>query len=197
MHNQTLKIAVLWTSIDIFKSSLVFKIIEKITKKRIVFCSPDHSDILILGPYQINTLTEKVYTRMKKIKTLNIGVIADRINKKIFTRSKMPVTIFMSTENYRYDNIKADFFLTGDILQNENHFRIPIWKNYIEWTEYDINTNDYRSNYEDGHRSRVGECYKLKVFLEPFGSAFLKKKKRYFIYLKRFKITKKYFLQSI
>ena len=177
MLNHTLKIAVLWTSIDIFKSSLVFKIIEKTTKKKIVFCSPNHSDILILGPYQINSLTEKFYTRMKKIKTFNIGVLADRINKKIFTRSEMPVTIFMSTENYRYDNINADFFLTGDFLQNANHFRIPIWKNYIEWTDYDINTNDYKSNYTDGHRSRVGECYKLKVFLEPFGSAFLKKKK--------------------
>ena len=175
MHNQILKIAVLWTSIDVFKSSLLFKIIEKLTKKKIVFCSPDRSDILILGPYQINTLTEKFYNKIKKVKFLSMNILADRANKKIFTRSEMPLTIFFSTENYRYDNVIADFFLTGDFMQNENHLRIPIWKNYIEWTEYDINT-EYKNNFYDGHQSRVGEIYKLDKLLEPFGSAFLNKK---------------------
>ena len=104
-----------------------------------------------------------------------MDILADRANKKIFTRSKMPLTIFFSTENYRYDNVIADFFLTGDFMQNENHLRIPIWKNYIEWTQYDINT-EYKNNFYDGHQSRVGEIYKLDKLLEPFGSAFLNKK---------------------
>jgi len=73
----------------------------------------------------------------------------------------------------RYDQIKADFYITMDFGNtNPNHLRIPVWKEYIDWTDCGI----IRENTE--HSLRFGEFYNLKKLKEPQGFDFLKKPRK-------------------
>jgi hypothetical protein len=164
-----LKVSSIWTHrID---ELLIFHLIKNNCNKEIVFTSPNNADLLFIGPYNLYSVSNKIFNFLKR-KTLSakINKNLDDIQSKTFFRKISPLKIYISHENKRYDEIKADFYITSDFgNSNPNHLRIPIWKEYIDWKNYGVTRESTI------HSLRFGEFYNLKKLQEPQGFDFLKK----------------------
>lgn len=167
-----LKVSSIWTHrID---ELLIFHLIKNNCNKEIVFTSPNNADLLFIGPYNLNSTSNKIFNFLKR-KTLSakINKNLDDIQAKIFFRKIEPLKIYISHENKRCDEIKADFYITSDFgNSNSNHLRIPIWKEYIDWKNYGVTRESTI------HSLRFGEFYNLKKLQEPQGTDFLKKPRK-------------------
>jgi len=56
----TIKISSLFNFAD-WNSSVIFKLFNLLSKKKIEYVDPDQADILIIGPYDINSVKKKIY----------------------------------------------------------------------------------------------------------------------------------------
>lgn len=164
-----LKVSSIWTHrVD---ELLIFHLIKNNCNKKIVFTSPNDADLLFVGPYNLNSISNKIFNFLKrKTSSAKINNKLENIQSKIFFRKIKPLKIYISHENKRYDEIKADFYITSDFgNSNPNHLRIPIWKEYIDWKNHGIIRESTI------HSLRFGEFYNLKKLQEPQGDNFLEK----------------------
>lgn len=167
-----LKVSSIWSPrID---ELLIFQLIKNNCNKEIVFTNPNNADILFIGPYNLHSVSNKIFNFLKR-KNSSAKIIKnlDDIQSKTFFRKISPLKIYISHENIRYDQIKADFYITHDFgNSNPNHIRIPVWKEYIDWK------NDGLIRENTIHSLRYGEFYNLKRLQEPQGTDFLKKPRK-------------------
>jgi hypothetical protein len=157
---------------DSLKSTIIFNLIRILSNKKIIYTDPENADILFIGPYDINTISNRINFFLKKKINLDF-------KKKIFLfKKKKRINIFISHENIRYDGIDADYFITSDMgVSSNNHLRIPAWKDYIDWSE-----EDFFQSISALNARRYGTYYKIENLMNPQGDDFIKKNKKFCIF---------------
>jgi hypothetical protein len=106
---QTLKIATLW--IPYFKESVIFHIIKKLSKKKIEIVEPKNSDLLFIGTYDLFTFKRHLYNLFKN-KIYNLEKYYPNLDLYFLNRKNIPIRVFYSTDNMRWDIVKADFSIS-------------------------------------------------------------------------------------
>ena len=171
---KTIKVSHLWTAGKAFiENSVIFNLFKNLANKEVVFTSPLKADLLILGPYNLDSISHKIIKGVtKRINNKKIHDYLTLIQKQIFFRKIPPLTVFYSHENFREDSIKCDFSITDNLgVIKDNHLRFPYWKENINWSEYKINRSDDNLNFK-----RFGGQYCIDELSRPQGNFFLKKK---------------------
>lgn len=169
-----IKISHLWTAgHETIINSVFFNLIKIISKNNIVFTTPSKCDLLILGPYNLETLSNRYKQILQRsLRFSKIKEYLDDIQKGLLFRKQKPITIFYAHENVRSNLIKSDFSITSDFENNNiRHLRFPVWKENIDWSHEGIK----RSN-DTFMIKRFGEFYDLKKLLNPLGGSFLSRK---------------------
>jgi len=169
-----IKISYLWTAgYETIVNTVFFNLLKIISKKKIVFTIPSKCDLLILGPYNLETLSNRYKKILQRsLRFFKIKEYFDDIQKGLLWRKQKPITIFYCHENVRSHLIKCDFSITSDFeFNNIRHLRFPIWKENIDWSHEGIK----RSN-DTFMIKRFGEFYNLKKLLNPLGDTFLGRK---------------------
>jgi hypothetical protein len=190
------KIATLWTG-DL-NESLIFRLIENVTKKKIQIVPVKDSDVLFFGPYETNSLKRRFFNIFKK-KFNFINDLFPNIDFYLLNRKIKPIRIFYSHENYQFPNIHYDYSITSHLgINNETHLRFPLWKDLIDWSHLGIKRelNAYIKRYDN--------FYNIKDLMSPQGDFFLKKERKiclisshlseprksmYFNFLKNFEVN--------
>ena len=160
----SIKISELWTAgTETIQNSIFFRLLQQISNKPIIFTEPSKADLLIIGPYNLNRIPERINRFiLRKLKNPNITQAYERYNKKILFSKNRPLTIFYCHENIRYDKVKTDFSISYDYsLNNDTHLRFPIWKENIDWSVEDI----FRK--KSFIINRYGEFYDIKKLKTP------------------------------
>lgn len=156
---------------DSLKSAIIFNLIQILSNKKITFTDPGSADILFIGPYNINTISNRLNFFLKRKFNLDF-------NKYVFPYRKKKIIIFISHENIRYDGIDADYYVTSDMgVSTNNHLRIPAWKDYIDWSH-----EDFYQSIEGLNARRYGSYYKIENLINPQGEDFIKKNKKFCIF---------------
>lgn len=161
----------MWTAgYETIVNSVLFNLIKIISKRNIIFTTPSKCDLLIIGPYNLETLSNRYKQILQRsLRFSKIKECLDDIQKGLFLRKYKPITIFYAHENVRSNLVKTDFSMTNDFdINNIRHLRFPIWKENIDWSHEDIK----RSN-DTFAIKRFGEFYDLKKLLSPLGNFFL------------------------
>ena len=165
-----IKIATLWTG-DL-KGSLIFKLIENITRKEIQIVPVNESDILFFGPYETNTLKRRFLNIFKKRFTF-INDLFPNIDFYLLNRKIKPIRIFYSHENYQFPNIHYDYSITSHLgIDNETHLRFPLWKDLIDWSHLGIKRE------LSPFIKRYDNYYNIKDLMSPQDEFFLKKERK-------------------
>lgn len=170
-----IKISHIWTpGIGTIKSSLIFNLIKNLSNKKIIFVSPKDADILIIGPYNIETLSNRIFKNFsRRIHSRIIKNFIENFQQSLLLRRSQPLKIFLCHENFRYNAVEADFSISFDLgVNNENHLRIPVWKENIDWSKFGI----VRNHLDYANISRFGSYYNLADLIQPQGDNFLNKK---------------------
>jgi hypothetical protein len=168
---KTIKIATLWTGGDL-RESLIIKLIENLSKKKIEIVPPKKSDILIFGPYDTLSLKRKIVDFSRKKIRLVDSIFAN-IDLYLLNRRIKPVRIFYSHENYNFPNIKYDFSITSHFgLNDKTHLRFPLWKELINWNHLGIERK------LGLFIRRFDNFYNIKELMSPQGDLFLKKERK-------------------
>ena len=168
----SLKISSLF-NFDDWNSSVIVKLFNFFSTRKIEYVTADKADILFIGPYDINSIKKKTINfflkKFKIEKFPNIDIYS-------LNRSYQPIRVFFSFENCRYDSVKADFYITPDLgVVNENHLRFPFWKDCIDWS---VTENIYRDK-DTLNPRRFGSYWDIEKLLNPLGDDFLKKNKEF------------------
>ena len=171
-----IKISSLWNSTVDLKSSVIINLIKILSKRDIEFTAIEQSDILFFGPYEkhsiINYIKRRILNSLKK-KNNGIENLFPNIDFYLLNRKIKPLKIFLSWENFQFPNIKYDFAITSFLgINNDNHLRFPLWKNYIDWSYLDLARD------EDPYIKRFDTYYKVESLLKPQGDNFMKKPKK-------------------
>lgn len=163
------KASYIWSHSD-YKELLITKIIESYFDIRLVWTIPAKCDLLFVGPYRpYKKIKEKWLTpKNKKIK----NIFSD-LEKGLFLRKHKPLTIFYSRENERIFDLSEDFKIGTDYnyANNEDYLRIPVWKDFIDWSHLGLST----SPLDTMNAIRFGSHYNLSDLMKPQGTDFLKK----------------------
>lgn len=165
-----IKISTLW--VGDLEQSLIFKLIEKVSKRVIEIVSPKDSDLIIFGPYDTLTFKRKLFNFTRnKIKL--IDDIFPNIDLYLFNRKILPLKIFYTHENYIFPKINYDFSISSHFgLNSETHLRLPLWKELINWDHLGLKRN------LSIFIKRFNDYYKIDDLLLPQGNFFLKKEKK-------------------
>lgn len=174
-----IKISSLFNFSD-WSSSVIFKLFESLSKKRIEYVNPDQADILVIGPYDINSVKKRsINFFLKKLKLFKLLEKFPNLDIYSLKRNYKPLRIFFSFENFRYDSIKADYYITSDLgVFGDNHLRFPSWKDYIDWSV----SEDIFRNTSTLNSHRFGSYWKLEDLIRPLGDDFLKRKRDFCIF---------------
>ena len=191
-----IKVGTLW--VDNIRNSLIFKLIENVSKKEIDIVSPELSDILIFGPYDTYSLKRKFVNFAKK-KIPTIESVLPNIDLYLLNRKIKPLRIFYSHENYQFPNVHYDYSITSHLgINNETHLRFPLWKDLIDWSHLGIKRE------LSAYIKRYDNFYNIKDLMCPQGDFFLKKERKiclisshlneprksmYFNFLKNFEVN--------
>lgn len=170
-----IKISHIWSpGISWVKSCLIINLIEKFSNKKLVFVSPKDADILIIGPYNIQTISNRILSRFaRSVNSVTVKNFIENTQQSLFLRRSQPLKIFICHENFRYNSIEADFSISFDLgVNNENHLRIPVWKENIDWSKHGIS----REHLNYSNISRFGSFYSSEDLMRPQGEHFLNKK---------------------
>jgi len=178
-----IKVSHIWTSgIGHVMNSLIFNLIKNLSNKEIILVKPADADILIIGCYNLDTISNRIYKGLsRRLKSNKIKDLFEKFQQSTLFRRSQPIKIFDSTENFRHDVIKADFSITNDLnVNSENHLRIPMWKENIDWSKYGIIRKPSfffkNKKYNFENVLRFGSFYNLAELTKPQGDYFLKKK---------------------
>lgn len=171
---KSIKISSVWINPELVKNSLFFEIFNKLSSYNVKYVKPYECDILFLGPYNINSIKHRFLKYIDRKHKKKFTSKIENFEQSILLRKSQPLKIFYSHENYRYDDITADYYFTSDLVSSKkNHFRFPIWKEYLDWSSLGI----IRSINKFNHSGRVGEYYDEKRLKKPLGKSFLQKKR--------------------
>jgi hypothetical protein len=175
-----LKIALIWTIWDI-QQTLIFKLIEQLSNKKIVIVQPSKADLIIYGPYNWDEKFFHFYKFLKKISQKKIKNFLDNyymklINKSFFNRKYKPITLFYNTETVPYNYINADYMISGHLgVDNERHLSFVFLKEDLDWSHEGIHRDKFNIM-----SSRFGKYINCEDLLIPQGTYFLKKKRKFF-----------------
>ena len=164
-----IKIGFLWCA-DL-KDQVIFKILEKVSNSKLIITEPSKCDILFIGSYdhEFNkAISKKIIKNFSK--TFH--------NLDLYSLRKFkPIRIFITTEPLPPDNnLNYDFSITPFFGPNpSNHLRFPLWKESLDWNEYDI--DHYSSNIK-----RHGRKININNLMEPLDMKFEEKKKEMCIF---------------
>ena len=165
-----IKLGTLW--VGNIKNSLIFKLIENVSKKEIEIVSPELSDILIFGPYDTYSLKRKFINFAKK-NFLTVRKVFPNIDLYLLNRKIKPLRIFYSHENYPFPDVQYDYSITSHLgINSETHLRFPLWKELINWNHLEIERN------VDKFTKRFDHFYNIKDLMYPQGDFFLKKDRK-------------------
>jgi hypothetical protein len=175
---RTLKLSYIWMPrID---ASVIFLLIQKLSKQKIEFVTPDKADLLFIGPYDLDSFRRKFYNFLKrKIKYfINLENYLSNLDIYLLSRANKTIRVFYNNETYLHNFFKADYFISSFLgIADKNHLRFPHWKDHIDWTHEGI----YRES-KLGNALRFGSFYKIESLMEPQGDDFLKKKREMCIF---------------
>jgi hypothetical protein len=160
---------------SVFNESIIYYLIKKISKKKIEFVTPDKCDLLFIGPYDLESIKKRLFKILKKRinKFVNIEKYFDNLDFYIFGRSTKSLKVFFPTENVPYNAYKADYYISHTLgVDNEKHFRLPKWKEDIDWTHEGI-CRDLSA----GNGRRFGSWHSIEELIRPQGDEFLTKKR--------------------
>ena len=164
-----IKIATLW--IGNFRESLIFKLIEDITNKRIEIVSIENSDILIFGPYDPYYIKRKFFNLVKK-KFQFLNNVFPNLDLYLLNRKIKPLRIFYSHEAYPLPDISYDYSITTHLgISNETRLRFPLWKDLIDWSHLGIKRELSQ------FIKRFDNFYNIKELMSPQGDFFMGKKR--------------------
>jgi hypothetical protein len=159
---------------EVLKSTLLFKLLEKLSINPIRFTNLSKADLIFYGPYYnlYEKLINKFFNKFSLKNNFNPNIL-----KFYKTFNRGAKKIFLSFENsIKYRNIKADYYFTNLLgIPDKNHFRIPYWKNCANWPEYDIIFEENVS----GSGFRYGSYYSIEKMMRPQGDFFIKKNKKF------------------
>jgi hypothetical protein len=147
-----------------YRTSLVPLIIEHLGY-RIQWTSALRADLVIYGSfYEVNAPRLRYLPRAWRNRA---GQLVDLIDQQLSKRKILPVTLFHTAENLRYDHVKADFAISHDLnVQSDRHYRLPYWMEVIDWSHEGLIGN---------RNPRYGELLKLEHLQAPLGDQFLKR----------------------
>ena len=163
-----------------FKHSLIYKLMERAIRCEIKFTNIFNADLIFIGPYYSfsNIVSNKIFRRIFSQKNY-IPHISIFLRDFFFKKNKTYKKIYHSAESdVKYENIKADYYLTCFLSNKKNHFRIPYWKRCAEWPEYDI----YHDKTVPGNVLRYGESFEIKKMMEPLGKNFINRERKLCIF---------------
>lgn len=165
-----IKISTLW--IPDIKNSLIFKLIEYVSKREIEIVSIENSDIVIFGPYDTQSLKRRLINFAER-KISSIYNIFPNIDLYLLNRKIKPIRIFYSHENFSFPKVKYDFSITSHFaINNDKHLRFPLWKDLINWGHLGITRE------KNKFIRRFGDFYNIKDMTYPQGDAFLNKERK-------------------
>ena len=169
----SIKISELWTAgIETIQNSIFFLLLQQISNKPISFTKPSKADILIIGPYNLNRIPQRINKFiLRKLNNSKINETYELYYRKLLFSKNRPLTLFYCHENIRYDRVQTDFSISYDYSpNNKNHLRFPIWKENINWlSENIIREKSFIIN-------RYGEFYDINKLRSPLNKFNNKKK---------------------
>jgi hypothetical protein len=163
------KASYIWGHED-FKYLLIPRIIESFFNIKLVWTTPQKCDLLMVGPYKKYKLIREKFLRPHNNFLKNI---ISNFDKGLLFRKYQPLSIFYSRENERIFDKHENFKIGTDYnyFEDDNYLRIPIWKDFIDWTYLKIpacSTGVLNAR-------RFGSHYNLLDLTNPQGVDFLKK----------------------
>jgi hypothetical protein len=102
---QTLKLSYLWN--PFFEETVIYHLIQKLSKKKIEITSPSKADLLIIGALNLSSYTRKILNSIKK--RINLEKYFKNIDL-LSLRSYQPVKIFFCSENFSLDSYKGNYY---------------------------------------------------------------------------------------
>jgi hypothetical protein len=172
-----LKIALIWTIWDV-RQSLIFRLIELISKRKIIITDASKADLIIYGPYNWDEKFFHLYKFLKKKSPAMVKDFINRyqmglINKSFFNRKYKPVTLFYNTETVAYNYINADFMISGHLaVDDKRHLSFVFLKEDLNWNNEGVSRDKFNIM-----SSRYGKYINYDDLLIPQGDFFLKKKR--------------------
>ncbi len=152
------------------ENTVIFKLLEQESNKKLVKVDTNICDILFIGPYDFNTLKRKALKKIINKFNINLDKFINLDLYKI-DRKFSPLRIFVSHEAYTPELIRYDFSISPHLaINDEKHLRIPSWKDYIDWSHQGIFRDQGTLN-----SKRLGNFYDLTNFYKPLGNKFLNK----------------------
>ena len=166
-----LKVSYIWGH-ENYKELLIPKIITNHFNFNIIWPAPSDCDLLLIGPYRkFGKILKKIHSKSNFLS----GNLFNNLERRVFFRKNKPITLFYCRENERSSFEKTDYSIGSDFNyeKNENYLRIPIWKDYCDWSDFGLANSPLKTL----NAIRFGEHYSIKAMLEPIGNKFSQKEK--------------------
>lgn len=160
---------------------IVYDLIIKLSKKKIIITKPRDADLIFVGSSFIMdqdhpsvSMHSKLFRHaLRKMSYKNLIPSNFELDFYLGTlgRRFKPIKIFYTRENLPHNTIDCDYSITNDIAaDNPNHLRIPNWKDHIDWSE---NNSVDKLHYSEQIGKRFGSLLKISELMKPQGSDFI------------------------
>jgi len=154
---------------------------------QIQWVTPKKADILIYGPF-FNNSKKSLGWCPKPLRPLILPLVK---TSRSDTQGglNLPITIFQTGENTRYDHISADYSISSDLgVEDHKHFRLPYWYELVDWSKEGIIGNQ---------NPRFGELINLDRLLLPLGSSYLDRNNKAALLSSHLREPRKSLLQAL
>lgn len=160
-----------------FKHLLIPKIIASYFNINLIWTTPEKCDLLFVGPYE---KYKKIKTKLTNSLNIFFQKLIYEYERKLIFRKIKPITVFYSRENERIFDFHENFKIGTDYnyANYENYFRIPVWKDFIDWTGFNL----IKSPNKTLNSIRYGDHYNLEDMIKPQGTNFIKKKNTFVVF---------------
>ena len=174
------KIKIAFFNADNVKESILFQLIQSLSKKKIEIVNPESADLLILGPSDYFSFQRRCLNIFrKKIKFLDSAF--PNLDIYSLKRNYRPIRLFVNYENFMTTDFKCDFYITSSLgVVDQNHFRFAHWKDNVDWSQQEF------AKTNNGFLNRFGSFYNLDDFVRPQGNSFLKKNRKFCFFTSHF-----------
>ena len=186
-----LKVSYIWGHNN-FKELLIPKIITNYFNFNIIWTDPSDCDLLLIGPYKkFGKILKKIYSKSNFLS----ADVFNNLERRVFFRKNKPITLFYSRENERSSFEKTDYSIGSDFNyeKNENYLRIPIWKDYCDWSDFGIANSPLKTL----NALRFGEHYSIKAMLEPIGNKIVPEEKNLCCFFSNLNFIRNQYLEMI
>jgi hypothetical protein len=180
---KALKVSYIWTpGMGYVKNSLIFNLIQNLVNREVVFSKPSKADLLFIGCYNLDTIFNRIAKAIcRRLCSSKLKNLVENYQEFNLLKKSQQIKIFLPTENVRHDQIKAQFSISSNLgVNDENHLRLPVWKENIDWSKEGIvrNISFFYKNKKYNHENilRFGSYYNLDELIQPQGDYFMHKK---------------------